>query len=139
MSDLVSLVVWRDAAKDPPLPEDGWPVMTDQGAAIYVESEGQDGNISGAAWYKAEASDYLDPQPSVWCDPTPPTKDGLTIDHLAALSNLPDAFSRVRGGGVVVSIPASRWAEMQEAAARLRAALPAGATCGRTTEGGERE
>ena len=68
-SPLVTLTVWHPVG---PVRADGV-VMTDQGP-------GED--PAGGLWYYAGTSDVMDPQPSVWCDPTPAGEDALTIDDL---------------------------------------------------------
>lgn len=115
----VSLVPWFDAKDNPPGPDDGWPVATDGGVATYVEGEGQDLRPTGGAWYHGESSDYMDPQPTVWCDPSPPDRSDplrpLTVDDLRDVGDLAEAF--------LLKIKAGPKATDWEAIARLRRAL----------------
>jgi hypothetical protein len=96
MSDPITLVVWPDAVKDPPT--DARVVWTNRGDAYF----------DGAQWSKAVGVRHvvMVPQPTVWCDPVPPTKDALTVEELRRIATALESDQR----GAY--------------AARLRAALP---------------
>jgi hypothetical protein len=110
MVSLVSLVVWRDAVKDPPY--EGVCRFTDQGEGRYWQRSLLH---PVAGWvYDCDTDTLMDPQPTVWCDPAPPTKDGLTVEDVRLALRYAEHGSR----GLTGPIP--------EAIARLRAALPEG-------------
>lgn len=64
----VTFAVWQDAKTNPPLR--GELVRTDLGPAWLMH----DGAWSG--------EDHFTVEPSVWCDPTPPGDDALTLEDL---------------------------------------------------------
>jgi hypothetical protein len=105
---LVSLVVWKDAVKDPP--EEGrGEVWTDNGAMSYFA-----GAQPPATKWSNEWGAY---EPSVWCDPIPPTKDALTVEDVRGVMEA--AASALH--------PADEQNEpYRQSLARLRAALPEG-------------
>jgi hypothetical protein len=108
VSDRITLVVWRDAVKDPPDHER--PVWTDLGGMSYTDDH--DDNTPPRRyqrlWLHGTSGTPVLRQPRVWCDPIPPTKNALTVEDVRVLS-APELFARGRA-----SI----------ARARLRAVLP---------------
>ena len=103
--DRVTLLHWRDARTDPP--RSGARRITDMGWAQYWDDGGDPG------WYHDNDGEYLEEQPVVWCAPTPPVEDALTLDDLRRVVNYADGTDR------------SSHDAAQTAAARLRAALDA--------------
>lgn len=77
-SDPITLVRWRDARTATPKGIDQhW---TDVGP-VWFDAHARD-------WYVPdEFGSSMDPPefPSVWCDPTPPDDDALTLDDLRVL------------------------------------------------------
>ncbi len=81
-SHLVTLTVWRDAKTEPP--NLGSRVLVypfgPAGSQVFAYRSGLDDKYK--MW--SEPHGTLDPQPSVWCDPVPPSEDALTLDDLRA-------------------------------------------------------
>lgn len=89
---VLGFVLWRDTAADPP--EYGTRVLVDPfGPAltrVFAYRSGLDDKYK--MW--SEPHDTLDPQPSVWCDPSPPDmSDPLTVEDMryALQSGIADA------------------------------------------------
>ena len=116
----LGFIVWRDAVQDPPTGGSGWVVTypTDRGCLWYFRER--------ATWYHGWdtfATLPATPQPTVWCDPTPPTEDGLTVEDLRTVLALAEEHDKPQ--------PLAGWSRDEcfaagQARARLRAALPEG-------------
>jgi hypothetical protein len=111
--------VWRDAVKDPPNHERR--VWTDQGELSYTDDH--DDNTPSrryqSLWVRGSGTPVLI-QPRVWCDPIPPTEDGLTVEDVRRAV---DAL-HYAGGDEAYPMVVDPEACLASAA-RLRAALPA--------------
>lgn len=77
MNQPVTLVLWRDAKTDPPKRSRDY--ETGFGVPLFYDTTrkewGERDELLGD-WYPAM------PQPSVWCELTPPGDDPLTVDDL---------------------------------------------------------
>ena len=107
----VTILGWRDAM-DPPA--DNRTLWTNRTVAWYRKSQGTWMTISGGT---------MRPQPTLWCDPTPPTEVWLTAAHVSIVLDLAAAELNRRAeldASVSSSAANTAWV-------RLRAALPEGA------------
>lgn len=81
----VTLVVWRDAKKEPPPHSNPVIVEFDEKPHGY-SSYPRIGYLSHSqsAWgtWTDDEHQVVYPQPVRWCDPVPPSEDALTLDHL---------------------------------------------------------
>lgn len=82
-ASLVTVNVWHDAQEHPP--REGVRVLTDIGMAKWWSR-----NLlhPQSGWYYPIEGEYMDPQPTVWCDPKPPGKDALTLADLRRVHDL---------------------------------------------------
>ncbi len=123
----VTLVVWRDASTDPP-PRDH-DVWTDVGEAYCWGRN--------PVWEWTKPGMEADCTPTVWCDPTPPGENAVTLDDLraaaracAVLAESIRAFPEDATPDEIIAagmhhVDAGTADEWDALAARLRAALDA--------------
>ena len=91
MSNPVTLVVWRDAKTNPPATANR--KRTDSGFVYCLDGDWQD-----------RTGHPMVVEPTIWCNPTPPSSDPLTLDDLRYLLRLsyqepmmpPDVQNRLR-------------------------------------------
>jgi hypothetical protein len=90
----ITLVVWRDAVADPPEADEGRMRWTDQGPLYPMDDRYyEDTGVRTWCHFAGDLFEPADPQPRVWCDPTPPTKDALTAEDVReALEALTEAM-----------------------------------------------
>lgn len=84
----VSLVVWRDAKKEPP--KRGSRVLVDRPILAHTPVFAYRSGLDDKYKMWSDPHGTLDPQPSVWCDPVPPSEDALTLDDLRLAAHYAD-------------------------------------------------
>ena len=107
----ITLVPWFDAKDNPPVSEQRplRHVATDRGTGWF-------GSLD-RCWWSTGTGKRMEPQPSVWCDPSPPSgDDALTVEDLRLVLDSAD-------GGIGEMYGITDVGKRLEAIARLRRAL----------------
>lgn len=89
MHDPISIVIWRDAQKDPPFFRGGEELVTDEGVLLYGNI--YDGRTPVETWYH-EGAYYgevhrVDTPPKLWYSPEPP-RVGVSVADLQRVIEL---------------------------------------------------
>jgi hypothetical protein len=126
MTDPVTLVRWRRADTDPP--DDHRLVVTDRGFGRFMGPRGLPRDAGhGVVWFPLRSdTEWMFPQPSWWCDPTPPGGDALTENDLVwAVGAVDDLTRRHEADGPTSQAGQEYARQGREVSARLRTALDA--------------